>query len=65
MIVLLLFYPYPLGMGTNSSKYNTARGYLSRGRIHSGKMLLRRVHFTQMKLLPSEVRHADRNTDDD
>ena len=33
---------------------------MSIGRIHSGKMLLKGVHFTQMKMLPSEVPHAER-----
>src|SRR5690242_3674822 len=27
-------------------------------------MLLKQVHFTQMRMLPSEVCHADRRTDD-
>src|SRR6266702_1569254 len=36
----------------------------SRPRIHSGKMLLRRVHFTHMKMLPSEGCHANRRADD-
>ncbi len=34
------------------------------GRIHSGKMLLKQVHFTQMRMLPSEVSHADERRND-
>jgi plastocyanin domain-containing protein len=33
-------------------------------RIHSRKMLLKRVHFTQMKMLLSEERRANRRRDD-
>jgi hypothetical protein len=33
-------------------------------RIHSRKMLLKEVHFTHMKMLPSEVSHADRRRND-
>jgi hypothetical protein len=40
-------------------KYTLSWNEKSRMRIHSRKMLLRQVHFTQMKMLLSEVSHAD------
>jgi hypothetical protein len=33
-------------------------------RIHSGKMLLKRVHFTQIGMLPSEGCYAVRNANE-
>src|SRR5260370_23468179 len=55
---------YAKGLYFYQEEYIISRPKMSMIRIHSRKMLLRRVHFTHMKMLPNEGAHTKRRAND-